>query len=268
MKHINRAVTLAALALASAHAYAVGGDAEAVAPDGRISVRALGAVGDGVHDDTAALQKALDKVDEFRRKDAASWGEGPAGCAAPEIVLPAGTYRIASPLVAGRTFTLRGERGAVIDAAGVKGPALYIDRAYRCTVEGLTFRNGESHVAFWTHNDDTATILIRDCLFENAEKEAVWTESWSSEAVKDAEGKVVKRSEYVAPFEVVRDESGMPVLKPLSWKRSAPNSTQFGMHDCTFLNCGAAYRGATDGQSLSRLWFRSSKPQVLPPFST
>ena len=270
MKHINRAVTLAALALASAHAYAVGGDAEAVAPDGRISVRAFGAVGNGVHDDTAALQKAFDVVDEFSRKDDKAWGggNGVTGGATPGICLGAGTYRITRPLVAGRSFTLRGEKGAVIDAKGVKGPALYVDRMWRCTIEGLTFRNGESHVAFWTHNDDTATILIRDCLFENAEKEAVWTESWSSEAVKDAEGKVVKRSEYVAPFEVVRDDAGMPVLKPLSWKRSAPNSTQFGMHDCTFLNCGAAYRGATDGQSLSRLWFRSSKPQVLPPFST
>ena len=268
MRRVQRAVALVALAFAIIHAYAAGGDVGAVAPDGRISVRALGAVGDGVHDDTVALQKALDKVDEFRRKDARAWGEGPVGCAAPEIALPAGTYRVTRPLVAVRTFTLRGEKGAVIDAAGVKGPALYIDRAYRCTVEGLTFRNGESHVAFWTHNDDTATILIRDCVFEDAEKEAVWTESWSSEAVKDDAGKVVKRSEYVAPFEVVRDESGMPVLKPLSWKRNAPNSTQFGMHDCEFLNCGAAYRGATDGQSLSRLWFRSSKPQVLPPFST
>ena len=40
------------------------------------------------------------------------------------------------------------------------------------------------------------------------------------------------------------------------------------MHDCTFIDCGAAYRGATDGQSLSRLFFRSSKPQTLPPFVT
>ena len=264
----GKSLSVAFAVLAFTGANALGGDAEAVAADGRVDVRALGAVGDGVHDDTVALQKALDKVDEFRRKDARAWGEGPVGCTAPEIALPAGTYRVTRPLVAVRTFTLRGEKGAVIDAAGVKGPALYIDRAYRCIVEGLTFRNGESHVAFWTHNDDTATILIRDCVFEDAEKEAVWTESWSSEAVKDDAGKVVKRSEYVAPFEVVRDESGMPVLKPLSWKRNAPNSTQFGMHDCAFLNCGAAYRGATDGQSLSRLWFRSSKPQVLPPFST
>ncbi len=256
----------ASAAMAFAILQACAGDA--VAPDGRIDVRALGVVGDGVHDDTVALQKAFDKVDEFRRKDASAWGEGPAGCAAPEIVLPAGTYRITRPLVAVRTFTLRGEKGVVIDAAGVRGPALYIDQAYRCTVEGLAFRNGESHVAFWTHNDDTATILIRDCRFENAEKEAVWTESWSSEAVRGADGRVVKRSEYVAPFEVVRDETGMPILKPLAWKRRAPNSTQFGLHNCTFLNCGAAYRGATDGQCLSRLWFCSSKPQSLPPFST
>ena len=263
---LTAAIALAVVVFASV--CTIGGGADAVAPDGRIDVRALGAVGDGAHDDTAALQKALDKVDEFRRKDAASWGEGMVGCATPEIVLPAGTYRISRPLVAVRTFTLRGEKGTVIDAAGVKGPALYIDRAYRCTVEGLTFRNGESHVAFWTHNDDSATILIRDCRFENAAKEAVWTESWSTEPTKDSDGKIVKRPEYVAPFEVVRDESGMPVLKPLVWKRSAPNSTQLGLHDCTFVDCGAAYRGYTDGQCLSRLWFRSSKTQTLPPFKT
>ena len=261
-------VAFAALAFTGVNACALGGDVEAVAPDGRIDVRGFGAVGDGAHDDTVALQKALDKVDEFRRRDIASWGEGMVGSAAPEIVLPAGTYRITRPLVAVRTFSLRGEKGAVIDAAGVKGPALYIDRAYRCTVEGMTFRNGESHVAFWTHNDDSATILIRDCRFENAAKEAVWTESWSTEPTKDAAGKVVKRPEYVAPFEVVRDESGMPVLKPLVWKRSAPNSTQLGLHDCTFVDCSAAYRGYTDGQCLSRLWFRSSKTQTLPPFKT
>ena len=261
-------VALAAIALAGIHVYALGRDVEAVAPDGRISVRAFGAVGDGVHDDTVALQKALNKVDEFRIKDARAWGDGPAGCTAPEIALPAGTYRITRPLVAVRTFTLRGEKGAVIDAAGVKGPALYIDRAYRCTVEGMTFRNGESHIAFWTHNDDTATVLIRDCLFENAEREAVWTESWRTEPVKDSAGKVLQGSKAVGPFEVVHDDAGLPVLKSLAWKLRFNNSTQFGLHDCTFLNCGAAYRGAMDGQCLSRLWFRSSKPQKLPPFKT
>ena len=236
------------------------------ATDGRVDVRALGAVGDGLHDDTATLQQALDKVDEFRRKDIASWGEGPYGCAAPEIVLSKGIYRITRPLVAVRTFTLKGAGDAVIDATSVKGPALYIDRLYRGTIEGLVFRNGESHIAFWTHNDDSASLLIKDCRFENSSKEAIWTESWRSEPVRDVAGKIIRRSEYTGPFEVVRDASGVS-LKPLTWKLLAPNSTRFTMHDCLFLDCAAAYRGATDGQSLSRVWFRSSRPQMLPPFT-
>ena len=260
------AAACATLAFACVHVYAFGGGADAAAPDGRINVCAFGAVGDGVHDDTAAFQMAFDVVDRFSRTDDRSWGGGVVGGAAPEICLRAGTYRITRPIVAGRSFTLRGEKGAVIDAKGVKGPALYVDRMWRCTIEGMTFRNGESHVAFWTHNDDTASITIKDCRFENAEKEAVWTESWRSEPVKDDAGKVVKRSEYTAPFEVVRDNAGMPVLKPLVWKSRAPNSTRFTMHDCEMIDCGAAYRGATDGQEISRIWFRSSRPQVLPPF--
>ena len=264
---MNRIIFAAAMAFAGVFTVSASGTA-AVATDGRVDVRALGVVGDGVHDDTVALQKAFDMVDKFSRTDDRSWGGGVVGGAAPEIRLNAGTYRITRPLVAGRSFTLKGEKGAAIDAKGVKGPALYIDRMWRCTIEGMTFRNGESHVAFWTHNDDTASITIKDCLFENAEKEAVWTESWRSEPVKDESGKVVKRAEYTAPFEVVRDDAGMPTLKPLSWKSSAPNSTRFTMHDCEMIECGAAYRGATDGQEISRVFFRSSRPQSLPPFLT
>ena len=264
------AAVAAAVVFACAHAKADATCAGGVAPDGRVDVRAFGAVGDGVHDDTVAFQKAFDKVDEYSRKDDQAWGggNGVTGGATPQICLGAGTYRITRPIVAGRSFTLKGEKGAVVDAKGVKGPALYIDRMWRCTIEGMTFRNGESHVAFWTHNDDTASITIKDCRFENAEKEAVWTESWRSEPVKDDAGKVVKRSEYTAPFEVVRDDAGMPVLKQLSWKSNAPNSTRFTMHDCEMVDCGAAYRGATDGQEISRVFFRSSRPQVLPPFAS
>ena len=57
------------------------------------------------------------------------------------------------------------------------------------------------------------------------------------------------------------EQAGVPV-------KSSGGASYTGDMRRAFLNCGAAYRGATDGQSLSRLWFRSSKPQVLPPFST
>jgi hypothetical protein len=69
--------------------------------DSLISGRDLGARGDNVADDTAALQAALDRVAEGK---------------VATLYLPAGTYRITAPLVLRCPLTvaatIRGESGA------------------------------------------------------------------------------------------------------------------------------------------------------------
>ena len=82
----------------------------------RLDVRDFGAKGDGVTDDFAAIQQALNKAEEYRNADKmiyannlgtiSSWGVWDGGN--PEVFLPKGTYRISRPLVGLKNVTLCG----------------------------------------------------------------------------------------------------------------------------------------------------------------
>ena len=81
-------------------------DADAVAP---VSALTFGAVGDGVHDDTAALQAALNAL------------------GAPAVFLPFGTYLVSKTLTMAAGGALVGELGSVLLAQG--GAAAWADAA-------------------------------------------------------------------------------------------------------------------------------------------
>lgn len=80
----------------------------------------FGAQGDGVHDDTAALQAALDYIP------------------AETVLLPPGTYILTRSLRMFRSTTLAGS-GATLDGTRVDGPCLFVE-APGATIEGLCIR--------------------------------------------------------------------------------------------------------------------------------
>ena len=148
-----------------------------------LDVRDFGAVGDGVADDFAAIQRTLDRAEAHYRTEISRFAsKGVDGLGTPEVRFPAGTYRISRPLLAQHTVTLVGEPGSTVALDDGVEVGLYLENAFRCTVRGLGFRGGVTHVCFWTANADTAAILIEGCVFEGAEKEAVWTEAWRDKA--------------------------------------------------------------------------------------
>lgn len=95
----------------------------------------FGAVGDGVTDDTAAIQNALNTI---------VVGANPYDQAGNQvIVLPAGTYKISAslaPPAAASNFTIKGDgRGATrIVWAGGNNPMLLLDSPWSARVRGLS----------------------------------------------------------------------------------------------------------------------------------
>ena len=235
----------------------------------RLDVRDFGAKGDGVADDFAAIQWALNKAEEYRNADKmiyannlgkiSSWGVWDGGN--PEVFLPKGTYRISRPLVGQKNVTLCGEDGSVIEGADSQMLLLYLHSAFRCTVRNLTFRKGGSHICFWTANQNTATMLFDNCRFEQSSDAAIFTEAWGDISAKGPE--TWDKQKYCSPYEL-RWEDGLPKLTRSHWEHRAPNSTIVNIRNCEFVDCAAAYRGSTDGQNFHNIRFRSSLPQTLP----
>lgn len=236
--------------------------------DSRLNVRDFGARGDGATDDFPAIQRALDKAFVYLKRDRSRFGNDQDEGGAPEVFLPRGTYRISRTLLGHDVVTLVGEPGSVIEVASDGILALYLEQGFRCTVRGIHFRGGETHICFWTANRDSASITVEDCQFEGCAREAVWTEAWSKaslKTVKDVEVQQNARKD-VGPYDVTRDAEGLPVLTRAVHTNSGHNSTRFAFRRCEFRNCGAAFRGSCDGKFFSHLRFRSTRPQVQPVF--
>ena len=115
-------------------------------------VRAFGAVGDGVTDDTTAIQAALN---------------------AGDIVIPAGTYLVSSQLTTSAARTIQAQLGArLVKRAGPSSfPTLRAAATLR--LSGLTIDGGSRStranlgIALTGHADDS---VITDCVFTNLQQ--------------------------------------------------------------------------------------------------
>lgn len=72
-----------------------------------VSVKDFGAVGDGVTDDTAAIQAAVNYVQAFYKPE--TYGSNSPGPGAAEVLFPFGLYKITSAISVSRSISFRGE---------------------------------------------------------------------------------------------------------------------------------------------------------------
>ncbi len=215
-----------------------------------LNVRDFGAKGDGVADDTAAIRAALvqaAKENEARRirvgyrcVDGGGVGDGPIR----EVFFPKGVYRVSETLLVWRDTVLRGD-DATVRMTERDRDILYFYSAFRCRVSGLAFEGGATALRFWTQNNDTAHVTIRDCRFVGTSAAAIECLSYSYKTNGQSRG--------LSPYIAKKDGTLRPNPLFAGPRGGWPNSTLLTIEDCVFEDCARTTDFACDGAVMRRV---------------
>ena len=204
---------------------------------GSLNVLDFGAKGDGVADDTDAIQKCFAKAAETYNP--------------PEVFFPTGTYLVSRTLLIPPNGSNKGwgfinirGNAATIKQSDPAKDIFYLHRAFRNLIEGITFDGGKTQIRWWTENQNGGHIVVRDCFFKNS----------SSYAIDDVLRKDTKPSakwyETFVPYLIGKDTQGLPFLTPNDAEKTAPrfgwNSSVARISRCSFVNCMNVLSGWSD----------------------
>lgn len=215
-----------------------------------LNVKDFGAKGDGVTDDTTAIQRCVTTVE----KQGLGYSAGIYERAFPEIVFPEGTYLISktifftvSPSVRG--LNIRGEGQAVIRQTNPDRDVFYLHKTYRTLIENITFEGGKRHLKIYNENLDTARVTIKDCTFRNSS-------SFAIEDILHGPNGTPKTDYYygtIVPPYKIEMTNGLPELTPVD-ESDAPivyfNSTGTHITRCKFDKCMHVFNGQSDGSCM------------------
>ena len=132
-----------------------------------VNVLDFGAVGDGVADDTAAIQAAIAAA-----QAAIEIGQSPFSVfygTAPTVYFPSGVYKVTAALTADTVANItylnfKGENAIIKANAGV---TVFGGLGYMTAFDGLTFIDGAIAISYKTNNVDTNVLPITNCQFNN-----------------------------------------------------------------------------------------------------
>ena len=242
-----------------------------------INVKDFGAVGDGIADDTAAIQKASNAA--YARFAANQIGlrrrflkGGITMHPVPEVVFPEGTYRLTGPVAFRFYVHLRGIGKAVIKQTGKDRDSFFFYWGKGLRIRNLTFEGGRKQVLIWTRND-LASVRIENCHFRNAAcglESYNWTKTdpkigkrqvCSQYSLLDKDGKEIGLKRV--PVEQLREND-------VTNGKIDPNSTLWDVSDCTFRGCLKAADFSGDMAILRNSTFESVREMegALIHFST
>ena len=215
-----------------------------------VNVRDFGAKGDGVTDDTAAIQAAADAAAKCAAK--MQRGVGGRHCARnsqsdgpmPRLVFPAGKYLVSSPVVFARDHQVYGFDGATVKAVADDIDVFVFRGTMRHFVTGLTMEGGSRQFLVETYNNESANFTARDCTFRNARTTAVDSHSWRIGGGKEG-GKRVRIGTYCKNEKTGKWEKDPRLNSPEL--RSYNNSTLLTLERCRFEDCQVATDIDPDG---------------------
>lgn len=221
-----------------------------------LNVKSFGAKGDGVTDDTAAIQRAADAA--MIRPPQRDWMctryyKAMHDAPAHEIFFPAGTYVISGPVVFNWSVSLRGTAGTTIRNTAPDKDSFFFEYALRCTIEKLKFDGGFHQIRHWTNNLDTSTLLISHCEFRNAAKVSIHSASYRQRTEKQYKSRLEEIKAGVpqlriSPYIVERKNGKVTLIpRPEETLQEFENSSNLIVRDCVFENNVCALDMRSDG---------------------
>ena len=209
-----------------------------------INVQDFGAKGDGLTDDTAAIQSAANSIGKY-----AKTYPRPVGGCYPELLFPEGTYLVSKSIVLGLGpsperalekgkpsqyavsrgagfIYVRGVGKVTIKQSNPKADIFYIGLAYRMVIESLGFDGGFRSINMWTANIDMSFPIVRNCNFANAGSYAIQTPYIRQNEAGDFLG-----------YAEVKQDGSMAEKDEPSGKHFLYHSTFLHVTKCGFRNC-------------------------------
>ncbi len=209
-----------------------------------LNVRDFGAKGDGVTDDSAAIQATVNEAAKYTAAYPRMWG-----AAYPEIVFPEGNYLISRTIViatglipdgglkSGRATNtafskgmgfayIRGEGKASIRQTNAERDIFYVGMAYKILIENLSFYGGRHSINMWTGNQDVSMPIIRNCKFYDSSDYAIQTPYITRNSAGDFFG-----------YSITKEDGTMEEIRDPSAKHFLYHSTYLHIADCEFVNC-------------------------------
>lgn len=132
-------------------------------------VRAYGAGGDGVDNDTDEIQACLNAVIALQSPDMqvapATGAAGAYSGTMPDVFFPMGSYKITSELNAPSYCNVRSENNARIIQHTADTDIFYLDEGFRVCFSGLTFVGGRHAIYYRNDNISSGILLAESCEF-------------------------------------------------------------------------------------------------------
>ncbi len=129
------------------------------------SVKDYGAKGDGVTDDTAAIQATFDVA--ATKNWGEQWPGGSYYTSNATVFFPCGKYLVSDTIRLNGPNIL-GDGTPIIYQTNASKDIFYGDWAWRLIISGLTLVSGKDHFVFDTHNVDMTELVISNCSFNRA----------------------------------------------------------------------------------------------------